>query len=117
MTTFPTSRINLLNRALTAAALVALAVTSGVWLTRSPLTAATPAAKPAPAETEESPALAPPPLPAPAATTTDVQIEVEIASPTTPVVADPPPAAKPAETKREPQNTYQPRRRSLFRRR
>jgi hypothetical protein len=113
MTTFPTSRIDLLNRALTAAALVALAVTSGVWLTRSPLTAATPA----PAEAEESPALAPLPLPAPAATTTEVQIELEIASPTTPVVADPPPAAKPAETKREPQNTYQPRRRSLFRRR
>ena len=34
------SRFDLVNRVLTAAALVALAVTLGVWLTRSPLTAA-----------------------------------------------------------------------------
>ena len=34
------TRLDLLNRVITAAALVALAVTLGVWLTRSPLTAA-----------------------------------------------------------------------------
>ena len=113
------TRLDLLNRALTAAVLVALAVTLGVWLTRSPLTAAPlpvapapvlPTVKPAPAEALATPTLAPLPLPAPATTTTEVQVEVEIAP--LPI----PPAAKPAE----PQNThspYQGRGRGLFRRR
>ena len=51
-------KLDLLNRAFTAAALVALAVTLGVWLTRSPLTAA-PAA--APVKIAPEPTLAPPP--------------------------------------------------------
>jgi hypothetical protein len=113
------TRLDLLNRALTAAVLVALAVTLGVWLTRSPLTAAPlpvapapvlPTVKPAPAEALATPTLAPLPLPAPATTTTEVQVEVEIAP--LPI----PPAAKLAE----PQNThspYQGRGRGLFRRR
>ena len=108
------TRLDLLNRALTAAALVALAVTLGVWLTRSPLTAATPAApvvKPAPAEALATPTLAPLPLPAPATTTTEVQVEVEIAP--LPI----PPAAKPADPKAEPQSNCQPHRRGMFRRR
>jgi hypothetical protein len=127
------TRLDLLNRALTAAVLVALAVTLGVWLTRSPLTAAPlpvapapvlPTVKPAPAEALATPTLAPLPLPAPATTTTEVQVEVEIAPlpipPATPVVADPPPAAPPAAKPAEPQNThssYQGRGRGLFRRR
>ena len=40
------TRLDLLNRVITAAALVALAVTLGVWLTRSPLTTAPAAARP-----------------------------------------------------------------------
>ena len=113
------TRLDLLNRALTAAVLVALAVTLGVWLTRSPLTAAPlpvapapvlPTVKPAPAKALATPTLAPLPLPAPVTTTTEVQVEVEIAP--LPI----PPAAKLAE----PQNThspYQGRGRGLFRRR
>ena len=129
-------KLDLLNHALTAAALVALAVTLGVWLTRAPLTATPPAvpavapvpppAKPLrPAEAMPEP-LAPRPLPAPATPTTvtaEVEIEYEIAPlpiPPTPVVAAPPaktepPAAKPAEP---PQSNCQPYgRRGWFRRR
>ena len=113
------TRLDLLNRALTAAVLVALAVTLGVWLTRSPLTAAPlpvapapvlPTVKPAPAEALATPTLAPLPLPAPATTTTEVQVEVEIAP--LPI----PPAAKPAEPQKT-HSSYQGRGRGLFRRR
>jgi len=98
-------KLDLLNRTITAAALVALAITLGVWLTHAPLTAA-PAAEPV---------LAPPPVPVRPATTPtiiEVPVEVEIAA-----IADPSPAATPAEPKPEPKSASQPRRRGLFRRR
>ncbi len=128
------TRSDLLNRAITAAALVALAVTLGVWLTRSPLTAAPAATPPTvtpllppvksirPTEALPEPTLAPLPPPAgaaPSTTTTEVQVEVEIAPlliPPAPVAADPP-AANPADEKAEPQSNCQPRRRGLFLRR
>ena len=104
------TRLDLLNRVITAAALVALAVTLGVWLTRSPLTAA-PAASPTKIAPE--PILAPPPFPVrPAATPTIIEVPVEVE-----IAATEPPTAKPAEPKPEPQSTDQPRRRGLFRRR
>jgi hypothetical protein len=124
------TRSDLLNRVITAAALVALAVTLGVWMTRSPLTAAPAATPPTvaplpspvksirPAEALREPTLAPLPPPAvvtPSTVTTEVQVEVEIAPPLispAPVVTDPP-AAKPAK----PQSNYQPRRWGLFLRR
>lgn len=137
-------KLELLNRALTAAALVALAITLGVWLTRAPLTAApacpgtTPDATPAPVKTPPAkpsvlqpasapvPTLAPLPLghAAPVAlsqmVTTEVEISCEIAPlPATSVVADPPPVAKPAETPpaRPQSNCQQNTRRGWFRRR
>jgi hypothetical protein len=120
------TRLDLLNRVITAAALVALAVTLGVWLTRSPLTAAPaaipPAATPVPPSVKAAEALPEPtlaPLPPPTTTTTEVQLEVEIA-PAAPIAADPPAVKateKPANGKAEPQSSYQPRRRGLFRRR
>jgi hypothetical protein len=120
------TRSDLLNRVITAAALVALAVTLGVWLTRSPLTAAPaaipPAATPVPPSVKAAEALPEStlaPLPPPTATTTEVQLEVEIA-PAAPIAADPPAVKateKPANGKAEPQSNYQPRRRGLFRRR
>jgi hypothetical protein len=101
--------MNLHNRILTAAALVALAVTLGVWLTHAPLTAA-PDARPAKITPE--PILAPPIKPAMTPTVIEVPVEVEIADATDPS------AAKPAEPKSpEPQPNRQPRRRGLFRRR
>ena len=112
------TRLDLLNRVITAAALVALAVTLGIWLTRSPLTAAPAATPPVKAaEALPEPTLAP--LPPPTANTTEVQLEVEIA-PAAPIAADPPavkPTEKPADAKAEPQSNYQPSRRGLFRRR
>ena len=115
---------DLLNRVITAVALVALAVTLGVWLTRSPLTATQaaapvvsplpPPAKPRPAEALPEPTLAPvpPPVPTPShTTTTEVEISYEIAPP----AKTEKPAAKPAET---PKANHQPSgRRSWFRRR
>jgi len=133
-------KLELLNRALTAAALVALAITLGVWLTRAPLTAAPacPGTTPAPVKTPPAkpsvlqpasapvPTLAPLPLghAAPVAlsqmVTTEVEISCEIAPlPATSVVADPPPVAKPAETPpaRPQSNCQQNTRRGWFRRR
>ena len=104
-------KLNLLNRAITAAALVALAITLGVWLTHAPLTAA-----PAPPQKiAPEPVLAPPPVPVRPATMPtiiEVPVEVEIAA-----TADPSPAATPAEPKPEPKSASQPHRRGLFRRR
>ena len=113
-------KLKLLDRVLTAAVLVALAITLSVWLNRKPLTAApTPAppampaipTKPTPAKPPvPQPTLAPLPLgPAVATTalattvTTEVEICYEIASspipaaPSAPAVAAPPPtpAAQP----------------------
>jgi hypothetical protein len=109
-------KLDLLNRVLTAAALVALAVTLGVWLTRAPLTAA-PATTPVKIAPE--PILAPPPPTPPTVTPTiiEVPVEVEIAA-----EADEPPAAKPTKEKlAEPtpksKAACQPDRRGLFRRR
>jgi hypothetical protein len=109
-------KLDLLNRVLTAAALVALAVTLGVWLTRAPLTAA-PATTPVKIAPE--PILAPPPPAPPTVTPTiiEVPVEVEIAA-----EADEPPAAKPTKEKlAEPtpksKAACQPGRRGLFRRR
>jgi len=102
------TRIDLLNRAITAIALIALALTIGIWLTRLPLVAA-PAA--VPAKVAPEPTLAPPPVPirpATMPTIVEVPVEVEIAEP---------PAAKPVEPRPEPQPINPPRRRGLFRRR
>lgn len=105
-------RLDLLNRAIIAAALVALAVTLGVWLTRAPLTAA-PAASPA--KTAPEPILAPPPTPIrPATTPTIIEVPVEVEITAT---ADPSPAVAPAQPKPEPKPACQARRRGLFRRR
>jgi hypothetical protein len=102
-------KLDLLNRAITAAALIALAVTLGVWLTRAPLTAA-PATTPV--KTAPEPTLAPPP-PQPTVTPTviEVPVEVEIAA------AAEPPVAKPAEPEAQSKPLFQPRHRGLFRRR
>ena len=107
------TRFDLVSRIVTAAALVALAVTVGVWLTHAPLTAA-PAVKPA--EPLREPTLAPPPPPAPAVTPTTIKVpvEVEIAAPAD---VPEPPIAKPSEPKPSCPSSYQPRRRGLFRRR
>ena len=135
-------KLELLNRALTAAALVALAITLGVWLTRSPLTAAPkPDAAPTPVRPYPAKPLIPPtpragfpkptlaPLPigfaAPAATpqtvTTDVETSYEVAPAS--VVADTPvsapPIAKPAVRKQvcDPSDCQQSYRRRFFSRR
>lgn len=100
-------KLDLLNRAITAVALVALAIALGVWLTRTPLAAA-PAATPVRIAPE--PTLAPPPIfleSAMTPTVIEVPVEVEIAAP----------AAKPVEPKPEPQPVNPPRHRGLFRRR
>ena len=105
-------KLDLLNRVITAAVLAALAITLGVWLTHTPLTAA-PAA--APVKIAPEPTLAPPPAPVRPATTPaviEVPVEVEIAT-----AADPPPAAAPTAPKPEPKPASQPHRRGLFRRR
>jgi hypothetical protein len=104
-------KLGLLNRTITAAILVALAITLGVWLTRAPLAAA-PAAKPVKIAPE--PTLAPPPAPVQLSTTPTiiaVPVEVEIAAP-----ADPS-AIAPADATSEPSPAYHPHRRGLFRRR
>jgi hypothetical protein len=107
-------KLDLLIRSITAAALVALAITLGVWLTRAPLTTA-PAApsvkiapEPIPAPAPVRPATTPPTV---TPTVIEVPIEVEIAA-----TAEPP-TVKPAEPNPESKPTYQPRRRGLFRRR
>ena len=66
------TRLDLLSRLITAAALVALAVSLGVWLTQLPLTAA-PAAPPVKIAPE--PILAPPPTP-PAVNPTTLEVPV-----------------------------------------
>ncbi len=116
------TRLDLSNRVITTAALVALAVTLGVWLTRSPLTAAPAAAPPTiaplpppvksirPAEALREPTLAPVPLPAPTpshTTTTEVELSYEIAPPSK--------TEKPAETPKA--NHQSSGRRGWFRRR
>ena len=97
-------RIDLLNRVITAAALITLAVTLGVWLTRCPLTAA-PAATPV--KNVPEPTLAPPRVSIPPEVSPaiiEVPVEVEIAAA--------------AEPKTESQSAYPPHRsRGLFRRR
>jgi len=102
-----------LSRLITAATLVALAMTLGVWLTRAPLTAApaTPPVKIAP-----EPIVAPPPTPPTVMPTTiKVPVEMEIAAHAAAVPE--PPAAKPVEPKTEPRPACQPRRRGIFGRR
>jgi len=102
-------RPKLLNRVITAAALLALAAALGVWLGRPPVTAAPPAQTDAarvevPAAVAPEPTLAPLPLAVPTKTATTGPVKVEIT-----------PAAAPAEA--DLQRTCQPRRRGLFRRR
>jgi len=101
------TRLDLLNRTVIAAALVALAIAVGVWLTRAPLAAAPVAA---PVRIAPEPTLAPPPVPVrPTTTVIEVPVEVEIAA------AAEPPAAIPAEATSKPRPIYQHRRRGLFR--
>jgi hypothetical protein len=99
------TRPSLSNRVIPAA-LIALAVTLGIWLSRSPLTAAPP---PVSAKAAPEPTPAPLPIPSgpPKTNTTEARIEVEIV----------PPAPNAAGPKCEPQFRCQPRRRCLFRRR
>jgi hypothetical protein len=103
------TRFDLLNRAITAAALIVLAATLGIWLARVPLTTAPVAA---PVKIAPEPILAPPPPP-PTMTPTviEVPVEVEIAA-----VAEPP-VIKLAEPTPESKPTDPRRRRGLFRRR
>ena len=105
-------KLDLLNRTITAVALVALAIALGVWLTRAPLIAAPAAAQ---VKIAPEPILAPPPVPVqPATMPTIIEVPVEVE-----IAADPPavkPTEKPANAKAEPQSNYQPRRRGLFRR-
>lgn len=129
-------KLGLLNRTLTAAALVALAIILGVWLTRKPLTAAPAPAppavpaipmKPTPAKHPvPQPTLAPLPLgPAVAATalastvTTEVEVSYEIASPPIPAAPSAPAVAAPLPTPAaQPQSDCQYyHRRGWFRRR
>ena len=112
--------MKLLSRILTAAVLIALAVTAGVWLARPPLAAATAR----PTKIIPEPAEAPLPIPAPipavpvarptTPTIIEVPVEVEIAA-AAPVADHRRPCA--AEPKPKPQSNYQPARRGLFRRR
>lgn len=109
-------RLDFVSRVVTAAALVALAVTIGVWLTQAPLTTA-PAAPPVkPAEPLPEPKLAPTPsaprtaIPA----TIDVLGEAETVAP---AAVPEPRAVEPAERKSQPRPACQPRRRGLFGRR
>ena len=107
--------MKLLSRVLTAAVLIALAVTAGVWLGRPPLAAATGR----PTKIIPEPAEAPLPIPGvPAASPTtptfiNVPVEVEIVA----KAASEPLAAKTGAKSKPPQSTCQPRRRGLFRRR
>ena len=112
--------MKLLSRILTAAVLIALAVTAGVWLAHPPLAAATGH----PTKIIREPAGAPLPIPAPisavpiARPTTpliiEVPVEVEIAAPAAAVSK--PPAIKSNEPTPQPQPACQPRR-ARFRRR
>lgn len=105
------SWFDFISRLITAAALVALAVTVGVWLTRAPLTAALTILPPVNITPE--PILASPPTsPTVAPTTIEVPVEMEIAAPI--AVAPEPPAAKPVEPKNQPRPTVQPRRRGIL---
>ena len=98
-------KLDILSRTVTAAVLVALAITLGMWLTRAPLTASPPAA---PVKIVHEPTLAPPPPP-PKVTPTVIEVPVEVE-----IAATEPPAA---EAKAESRPAYQPRHRDLFRRR
>jgi hypothetical protein len=109
-------KLELLNRALVAATLIALAVTLGVWLSRAPLAAA-PATTPTPVKTAPEPTLTPPPA-APAVTplpitptVIEVPVEVEIAT-----TAEPP-AVESDGPRPESKPSCSPHRRGLFRRR
>jgi hypothetical protein len=104
------TRFDLLSRLITAAALVALAVTLGVWLNRPPLTTAPDA--PLPVKTIPEPILAPPPAPSTVtATIIEVPVEVEIAA------ATEPPTVTTAQPKSKLKPACPPLRRGLFRRR
>jgi len=107
------TRLDLFNRLITAAALVALGVILGICLTRSPLTAAAPRTPP---KIAPQPILAPSPAPRTAAPAiVEVPVEAEIAA-SVPTVPDPP-AAKPVEPKTEPRPACQSSHRGLFGRR
>lgn len=108
------TRFDLLSRLITAAALVALAVTLGVWLNRPPLTTAPDA--PPTVKIIPEPILAPPPAPSRVIPTTiEVPLEVEIAAQAAAVPE--PPAVKLVEPRTEPCPARQPRRRGIFGRR
>jgi hypothetical protein len=106
-------RFDLLSRLINAAALVALAVAVGVWLSRSPLTEAPDAP---PVKMTPEPILAPTPTPAGVVPATiEVPVEVEIVA--SAAAAPEPPAAKPLEPKPEPRPICAPCRRGVFGRR
>ncbi len=104
------TRFDLLSRLITAAALVALAVTLGVWLNRPPLTTAPDAPPPVKIITE--PILAPPPAPSTVTPAIiEVPVEVEIAA------ATEPPTVTSAQPRPKSKSACPPHRRGLFRRR
>jgi hypothetical protein len=114
-------KLDIFGRALTAVALVALAITLSVWLTRKPLTAAPPAAPAAPqVKTQAEPTLAPSPPTTISVKANEAGSEYEVVPPAgqpagKPVVADLPQAEPPAA---KPQNNCQQYyRRGWFRRR
>jgi hypothetical protein len=107
------TRFDLLTRLITAAGLVALAVTLGVWLSHPSVTAAPDVP---PIKITPEPILAPTPAPARVVPATiEVPVQVEISAP----AAAPPesPAAKPSETTAEPRPVCPPCRRGIFGRR
>lgn len=107
------TRFDVFSRVITAAALVASAVTLGVWLNRPRLTAAPDAP---PAKIAPEPILAPPPtLPRAMPTTIDELLELEIAA--SAAAAPESPAAKPLEPKTDSCSACQPRRKGILGRR
>jgi hypothetical protein len=113
--------MKLLSRILTAAILIASAVTAGVWLARPPLAAATARQTKIVSEPAEAPLPIPAPIPAvpvvrpttPTIIEVPVEVEIAVAAP----VAESPPTMSAAEPKPKPQSNYPPARRGLFRRR
>lgn len=106
--------MSLPSRVIVSAALIALGVMLGVWLSRPPVTAAAPAPMNSipiktPAEVAPESTLAPLPLAAAVPASVEGQVEAEIAAAK--------PSAKSAEPTPEPHPICQPRRRGLFRRR
>jgi len=107
------TRFDLLSRVITAAALVASAVTLGIWLNRPPLTAAPDAL---PVKIIPEPILAPTPTPT-RVTPTTIEVPLEVETAASAAAVPEPPAAKPLEPESKPCPACRPRGRGIFGRR